>query len=301
MQKGLITGLLALAFPMMSFAAPTDYTPQSVGAGNPELHIQADGTITLKSGRVDQIAGSTFYLGLKWGTLPMRFTMKTGTRTAVIKRYGGSATVSQIKIGDYLDIEGEFFVGSDFFGMDALRVKDWSLQEENETFLGVISAINPDYTFTLKTPTQKSILVKFATTTTIKKGVIELPANRLAVGNTILLAEGVYDYVSNTLTARRMLVFQQKAEFAARNFEGVLKQIESPRAPTTITVTVGGVDYTVRLSERTSLLKKNRAAAEFTRFVVGDIVRFYGAIREEEKTLRDENVVDAEIVRNLNL
>lgn len=287
----------------MALAIASDYIPQSVGAGNPELHIKADGTITLQSGRVDQIAGSTFYLGLKWGALPMRFTMKTDARTIVTKRYGGSATVSHIKVGDYIDTEGEFFVGSDFFGMDALRIKDWSLQEESETFSGVIMEVNSDERLVLRTLQNQTISVQLATSSavSIKKGAITIPFGRLRRGDAILLASGVYDYARNLLTADRVIVYQNKADFTARNFEGTLKQIVSSQLPATFVIVVDGVEHTVKLSEKTAVLKKNRSAAELARFVVGDAVRFYGSIREEEKTLNDILVIDAAIVRNLNL
>ena len=284
-------------------ALATDYTPQSVGAGRPELHISANGTILIKSGRVDQIVGNTFYLGLKWGELPMRFTMKTSGSTAVVKRYGGRASVSQINLGDYLDAEGEFFVGSDFFGMDALRVKDWSLQEESGVFSGVITELQPDERFTLLTTQKQTIVTRLATSSavSIKKGAVAIPFGRLRKGDAILLVSGIYDYSRNLLTADRIIAYQNKANFSARNFEGTLKQIVSAEIPATLIVVIGGVEHTVRLSDKTAVLKKNRSAAELRRFIVGDTVRFYGPLREEEKTLSDVLMVDAEIVRNLNL
>lgn len=303
MKRALTLGVIALAFPLMGFAAPSTYAPQSVGAGNPELHIKADGTLTLKSGRVDQIVGNTFYLGVTWGTLPMRFTMKTDTRTGVTKRYGGNATVSEINTGDYLDVEGEFFVGSDFFGVQALRVKDWSLQEESAMFSGVVLEMSPSEELTLRTLQGQTISVRLATSSAAKvtKGSVVIPFGRLKKGDAVLSASGIYDYARNLLTVDRVAVYQNKADFAARNFEGTLKQVVSKEMPATLIISIGGVDYTVRLTEKTAVLKKNRSRAELARFVVGDTVRFYGPIREEEKTLQEIIVVDAEIVRNLNL
>ena len=296
-------GLIALVLPLVGFAAVNDYNPQSVGAGNPEVHIKSDGTITFRSGRVDQIVGNTFYLGAKWGSLAMRFTMKTDARTAVTKRYGGSALVAQIKVGDYLDVEGEFFVGSDFFGVDALRVKDWSLQEEAGTFSGVVMEVNSEERFVLRTPQNQTISVRLSTSSavSIKKGAVTIPFGRLKKGDAIPVVSGVYDYAQNLLTADRIVVYQSKADFTAQNLEGTLKQIVSAKIPATFIVTVGGVDHTVKLSEKTAVLKKNRSAGELTRFVVGDTIRFYGPLREEEKTLNDILMVDAEIVRNLSL
>ena len=299
MKRGLITGLFLLAMPALTFAAPSDYNPQTVGAGKPEVHIKPDGTMAVRSAKVDQVLNTTFFLTTKWGTMALRWTMKTDSYTKVAKRYGGRARVSDIKMGDYLDVDGDFFVGSDFFGLTAKSIKDWSLQEEAGTFSGRIIEYNAN-NFVLQTPAQ-SITVQTASSTRIKKGAVAVPWSRLKKGDTVVLADGVYDYAKNTLTASQIIVFQPLAPFAARNYEGVLQRIDAPRLPTVLTITVSGAEYTVRLSEKTAVLKKNRAPAELSRFVAGDIVRFYGPLRQEENILRGELIVDAEVVRNLNL
>ncbi len=281
-------------------ALVVDYTPASVGAGAPEVYIKRDSTISIKSAKVDQIVGTTFYLQVKWGQLPMRFVMKTDGKTQVVKKYGGSAVVAAIKLGDYLDTEGDLIVGSDFFGLNAKQVKDWTLQEESEMFSGTITEVNPA-SFLLQTPFKGVISVQSTTTTSIKKGAVVLPWGRLVKGDMVLFADGTYDYSKNVLTATQIIVYQQKLQFGAKNYEGILQQIEGTTVPTAMTVSVSGVSYRVILSEKSLVQKKNRSVAELTRFVVGDTIRFYGPIREEEKTLRDELVVDAEIVRNLNL
>lgn len=299
-KKGLFACLLFLVAPALALAAAITYNPASVGAGAPELHIKTDGTVTLKSARVDQIAGTTLYVGVKWGDLPVRFTMKTNAKTSVAKRYGGMAAVSQIAVGDYLDVEGEFFVGSDFFGVEALHIKDWLLQEESAVFLGVVTEVNPG-SFLLRTPQNQTIAVRMASSSTIRKGAVAIPFGLLQRGDAIPRAAGTYDYASNILTAKELIVFQPRNEFAARNYEGGLKEVRGAQLPATLIVTVGDADYTVMVSEKTEVLKKNRTPAQLARFVAGDAVRFYGALREEEKTLQDARVVDAEVVRNLNL
>ncbi len=284
----------------MAFALAPDYNPATVGAGAPEVHIRRDGTISIKSARVEQVLGTTFYLQVKWGQLPMRFVMKTNGKTQVAKKYGGATVVPALKLGDYLDAEGELIVGSDFFGLDATKIKDWSLQEESETFSGTITEVNSG-NFLLLTPLNKTITVQATSTTVIKKGTVTLPWGRLVKGDTVLLADGVFDYSKNTLTPTQLVLFQQKLQFGAKNFEGTLQQLEATKTPTAMMVSVAGVVYKVMMSEKTLIQRKNRSAAELSRFVAGDTIRFYGPIREEEKTLRDELVVDAEIVRNLNL
>ena len=113
-MKSVLNYILCAALFVPFFAgAAGEYNPASVGAGKPEIHITADGVMRIKAAKVNQIIGTTFFLNLKWGELPMQFTMKTDTNTSVTKRYGGGATTAEIKQGDYLDASGEFFVGSD--------------------------------------------------------------------------------------------------------------------------------------------------------------------------------------------
>lgn len=299
MKKELLLIFAFVALPVLAQALPSDYNPASAGAGKPEVHIKTDGTMTVRSAKVDQVLNTTLFLTTKWGSMALRWTMKTDTGTKVVKRYGGSARVADIKLGDYLDVEGDFFVGSDFFGLTAQSIKDWSLQEEAGTFSGRIVEYNAN-NFVLQTPAQ-NITVQTATSTSIKKGGVAISWSRLKNGDTVVLADGVYDYAKNTLTASQIVVFQPTAAFAARNYEGVLKRIDAPRLPTTLVVAVGGTDYIVQLSQKTEVVKKNRALAELSRFVAGDTIRFYGPLRQEENILRDELVVDAEVVRNLNL
>ncbi len=300
MKKYLILLVFLCSVPSLSLAL-AEYNPQGVGGGNPDVHIKADGTIALRSARVEQIAGSTLYIVTKWGPLIMSFTMKTDGTTMVTKRYGGSTIVSQIKMGDYLDIDGEFFAGSDFFGISAKKIKDWSLQEEAGTFSGVITEVNSGGTFTLRTTQNPTLIVKVSTTTTILKGTMTIPFERLQKADTIPLITGVYDYSKNVLTAAKIAVYQSRTDFLPRNFEGTLKQISSPTVPSTLVVTVGGIDYTVNVNEKTLVQKKNKSIGQLARFVAGDSVRFYGSMREEEKILRDALVIDVEVLRNLSL
>lgn len=301
MKKGLIFALIAMMFPIFVGAVDTDYLPATVGAGAPEVHINRDSLMQLKSARVDQLVGTTLFLTMKWGQMMMRFTMKTDNQTVVIKRYGGAATVAQIKVGDYIDADGEFFVGSDFFGLTARFVKDWSLQEESETFSGKISEINSDGTGILKTGAGKNIFIRSATSTNLRKGSVVIPWGRLMKGDSVTFADGIYDYAKNTLIVNQIIITQSQAPFIPRNYEGELRQIEGTAVSTTLTVRVNGADYRVKVNEKSLIYKKNKSTGQLARFVVGDTVRFYGKLREEEKTLGDELVVDAEVVRNLNL
>jgi len=300
MKTAALAAFVAAALvPSLVSAQIGDFKPHATGAGNPEVHINADGTMTVKSARVDQIAGTTFYIGIKWGQFPMRFTMKTDGKTTVAKKYGGAATVAALKIGHYIDAEGDFYYGSDFIGLTARSIKNYSLTEESESYSGKIIELN-DQNLVLMTPA-KNITVVPAPSLVITKGSVNIPWSRLRVGDTVALADGVYDYAKNTLTASNMLIFHSNAEFKPKNFEGTLKRIDGTSLPTSLIVTVGGTDYTVYLSASTKILAKNKNPALLGRFVVGDTLRFYGALKESDKLLADQYVVSADVVRNTSL
>ncbi len=292
--------LLICLAPTLAQALVVSYNPVAAGAGKPEVHIKPDGTMTIGGGKVAQIIGNSFFVVLQWGELPMRFTMKTNGETAVTKRYGGTATVPQIQVGDYLTADGDFFVGSDFFGLTARQIKDWSLQEESETYSGTITEVGADNLFTLAAPS-KTLNLRLLNSAVIKKGTVVIPASRIAKGDSVVLADGVYDYASNTLTASSVVIFQARTDFLPRNYQGTLKSVSNTALPASLVITVEGVDYTVNISAGASGLDKNKKPALLARFVTGDTVRFYGALRETEKTLRDERIIDTNLIRNLNL
>ena len=300
-KQALSLGVFLALLPVFALAAlPGEYRPEAAGAGKPELHINADGSMSAKSVRVEQIAGTTIYLSMRWGQFPMHFTMKTDAKTTVKKRYGGTASVSAVKIGDYLDIEGEFFVGSDFFGLNARTVKDWALQEESGSFTGTILEIAGS-TFTLQTPTKNLITVVPSPSIDILKGSVAIPWDRLRKGDTVTLADGIFDHSKNTLTASHLTIFQSKEDFKPKNFQGTLKTMAGTAIPTSMVVTVSGTDYTVLLSESTKILQNNKKPAILGRFVIGDTIRFYGAVKESDKLLTDALVVPADAVRNTSL
>ena len=75
-----------------------------------------------------------------------------------------------------------------------------------------------------------------------------------------------------------------------------MQEIAGTTLPTAIRVLIGKTSFWVNLGDKAIVLRKNRSKALLSRFIVGDRVRLYGAIREV-----DEAIIDAEIVRNLNL
>ncbi|MBV9159817.1 MAG: hypothetical protein JO019_04445, partial [Candidatus Kaiserbacteria bacterium] len=109
----------------------------------------------------------------------------------------------------------------------------------------------------------------------------------------VLSAPGTYDYGSNTLAASALTIFQAKDVFVSKNFQGTLKALAGTNLPTTLTVTIDGVDYTVYLTAKTSILNNKKASVGLYRFAAGDTVRLYGKIRETNLS-----EIDAEVVRD---
>ncbi len=270
----------------------------AAAAGTPsELHITPDGAFSAKNVVVMQKAGtSNFFCRVTWGNAFVRVTVLAHDSTAITKNHGEAATSNDIQEGDILDVTGVLFSGDGSFVVDATRIRDTSLEQESKTIAGTVQSINAaQSSFVLPNKTFGSTTVTLAATTTIQKGARTIQAGDIAPGDKILSASGVYDFRTNTLAASSVNVYQDKTVFSSRNFQGTLKNLTGTSLPAALTVTVENTDYTVYLSAQASVLSKNKGAANLSRFVAGDTVRFYGAIRQTALT-----EVDAIIVRDLN-
>jgi hypothetical protein len=84
--------------------------------------------------------------------------------------------------------------------------------------------------------------------------------------------------------------------FNARNFEGKLKSVNNSGELPTLVVSTEGKDYRVFLKKPLIILNKAKNPVSIKRYLEGDTVRVYGAIREAE-----EPIIDAEVVRNVDL
>ena len=263
-----------------------------------EIHITPDGIFSATNVVVYQKAGtSNFFSRVTWGDAYVRVTVLANKDTVITKAHGEPATVNDIREKDVLDVEGKLSSGEGALTIKATRIRDTSLQVESKNISGTVVSVN----------TGSSSLVlsnkTFGATTTvtlspsaiIQKGVRTIGLGDVLPGDTILSASGAYDYTKNAFSTLLIEVYQDKSIFTPRNFQGTLKNISATTLPTTLTVKVGDTDYTVYTTESSDVFNSRRQPASLSRFVVGDTVRFYGAIRE---TNFEE--IDAEIVRDLN-
>lgn len=281
--------LVAVAFSAASsaFAATSDS----------ELNITPDGKVSAKGVKVFQKAGTSFYGRIYWGDVFLRLTVVTNNSTKMIKEHGELSSINEIKEGDMLDVEGVFPSSSDTFIINASYIKNHSLKKQSlETKGTVLSNNGSADEFTMKT--YKGNIIKVSTAAAdVKRGIIPVTAAQLLPGERVTSARGIYDYSSDILYADTVQVYQNKAIFYPRNFSGKITAISGNSLPLDITVNAEGKDYTVKLSQNTSLLNKNRSAVVFSRFLVGDSVRFYGAIREDNISIIDGVL----ILRNMSL
>ena len=263
-----------------------------------EIHITPDGIFSATNVVVYQKAGtSNFFSRVTWGDAYVRVTVLANKDTVITKAHGEPATVNDIREKDVLDVEGKLSSGEGALTIKATRIRDTSLQVESKNISGTVVSVN----------TGSSSLVlsnkTFGATTTvtlspsaiIQKGVRTIGLGDVLPGDTILSASGAYDYTKNAFSTLLIEVYQDKSIFTPRNFQGTLKSISATAMPATLVVGINGADYTVYLADGSNILNSRRKPASLSRFVVGDTVRFYGAVRQA-----NFSEIDAQIVRDLN-
>ena len=260
-----------------------------------EISIKPDGTFFATNVVVMQKsekAGTNLFTRVTWGSVFLRITVLASS-AKITKNNGGSATVEDIQVGDVLSVKGTLAPGADSLVINALQVRDLSLNVESKNISGIIKTLNVSLNnFTLTDKKLGSITV--VAPYNIQKGARVISAGELAVGDKILSASGSFDYLAKTFTASDMEVYQDKSIFKAQNFQGMLKSLSGTALPTSAVITVGKTDYTVYLAASAKVMSKNRAATTLQRFTIGDMVRFYGSIRQTN--LQE---IDAGLIRNL--
>lgn len=263
-----------------------------------DIHIKPDGTFSATNVVVFQKSGtSNFFSRVTWGDAYVRVTVLANKDTVITKAHGETMTANDIREKDVLDVEGRLSSGEGALVINATRIRDTSLQVESKKISGTVASVNSgNSSLVLSNSTfGATTTVVLSPSAVIQKGVRAIMLGDVTPGDTVLSASGSYDYTKNVFSTSLIEIYQDKAPFTPRNFEGTLKSISAAALPTTLVVTVGNADYTVYLAEGSSVLKNNRKPATLSRFVVGDTVRFYGSVRQA-----NFGEIDAEIVRDLN-
>lgn len=281
-------GILALALLLAPAVVAADIVS--------ELHINPNGTFSAKNLVVTQKSGNNLFARATWGQAFVRTTLLLSGSTTVTKMHGEQAGVADIKEGDRIDVEGTLSSGAEGLIIAVRSVRDTTLLRDEKTLSGTISRTDGTaLTFVLKNKPFGTTTVSVPASLEIKKGARIIQFADLTVGDKVLSATGSYDYTSNILSATALEIYQDPAVFKSRNFEGALESVAATTLPTTLLVRVGSTTYTVYVHSGASLLSKAKSPTTLSRFVVGDRVRFFGAVR---KTNLLE--IDAEVVRDMN-
>ena len=285
---------LTLASPISAAERPVPSPEDSI----PELHVEKSGKLVIKGAKVMQVANTTIFTRLAWDRTNLTIVVKTEKNTKILRRFGGPAAVSDIAVGDYLNLEGTLEFGSDSLVAKATKITDLSIQTEDDiAFRGTIAEVNvAGEKFKLQTP-NGTITVEMKPDIVINKGNLKVNRFDLMSREVVSGVSGVFDKATNTLKADRMTMFVDMSLFAPRNFQGAIKSVAGATAPTSLVVSIDDEEYTVKIDEKTEILTNKRKPAQLKRFVAGDKVRLYGHIVEENQSTID----GVEIIRNLDL
>ena len=289
------------AFTMLVCAVLLAGAPSARAAAPSELRISPDGSFSASNVVVMRKAGTNLFARVTWGNIYLRLTVVTTPSNApavITKNNGGAASVGDIKEGDTLVIKGVLAPGGDSLVVNAREIRDLSLNVEQKTVAGAITAVAQSG---VTLADKKLGTITLVPPSTVTKGARTVPSAELTAGDKVLSAAGTYDFASKTFTATAMEMYQDKSLFTSRNFEGTVKSIAGTALPASLVVTVGlpagkagKQDYTVYLPATAAVMSKNRGSTTLQRFTAGDKVRLYGAIRPANLL-----EIDAEIIRNL--
>ena len=166
-----------------------------------------------------QIAGSTLFTRATWGTTFLRMTILTGASTAFSKSHGESSALSEVKVGDILDIEGALVVSTDNLSINASKIRDHSLDKETKSLIGYVSAVNvASSTFSLVNATFGTTAVRVSTSTIVKKGSKTIGLADIVKNDKVLSASGSYDYTSVNITPKTSILNNKRAKVSLVRF-----------------------------------------------------------------------------------
>lgn len=269
----------------------------SSSAPESSIAIDRDGKTSVSGAIVKQIAGTNIFAESRFGSASVRWVLTTKPTTKIVKRFGEAITVAAMKEGDVLNFSGVLDASSSSLLVQTSLITDWSRTDGSAVFSGTVSALSSgDGSFTLQTKDKGAIKVTASSTVMVIKGKFRPAFSEIKVGDRISAASGVYNYTAGNLSATVLEIYQDKGIFLPRNFQGKLKSVSLDTSPKTMIVAIDGKDYTVQISADAPVLNALRVLVSLQRFVVGDTVRIYGMIKDD-----DLSVINAELVRNVSL
>jgi len=256
-----------------------------------EIHIYTNNTALVRGAHVTAISGTTITATTALGSTTLTWMVLTDTETHFIRRNGGASALSEVAVGDRVSFRGGLVADASTLTVRARQFKDFSNEKISATIAGTVKEVNTaDMRFVLSTTARGTVVVKVTASTTIFKGETTAFFSDIAVGARAEV-RGALDAGNNVMTAERIRLSMREPE--KQVLQGSLKSIEGTTAPTTFILSIGGIDYMVKVAADTSILNVFWLRTSLANFHAGDTVRVYGAV--------SGTTIDATVVRDVSI
>lgn len=263
----------------------------------PEIHIGKDGRVTIVGMKVMQVVNTTLFTRTSWSNAFIRWTIKTDPTTDIRKRHGDKMSIREFKEGDYLSAEG-YIEGNSALSIVATKLINWSDYTVQSAFSGSVKSIDiPEKKFTLSSTDKGELGVNLTASTSVYRNDRVIHPRYIRVGDSITSIEGTYNTSTKQMESQKINIKISQNIFTAQNYQGILETLPSKTAPVTFSLKIGTKSYKIILADNPIILNKARQSVTFDRFLVGDTVRIWGYIPEDNDEL---DTIRAEIVRDIN-
>lgn len=256
-----------------------------------EVHINDSGKVLVRGAKVTAVSGNSISADTTFGGSTLSWVVDATETQKVVRRYGGSSSIAEIQIGDFISFTGNLTGTGTTWNVKATSLKDWSIQVKNSSFSGTVASIT-NSSFVLTTENGKSITVNTDSNTKITKGDETVAFSTITVGAKISKTEGLFNNNLNTLQAKSIKLYKDPI-LNKRTFEGKISSTTSVLPPTTFDFSSEGKVYKVIVPAGISILNKDWVQIPLTSFQANDSVRVYGAIQAA-----NTDTIDATVVRN---
>jgi len=97
-----------------------------------EVRISNEGKVNVQGAKVTSISGNTINASTSWGSVSLSWAVNVLPSTRLVGRFGGTGTISEISVGDFIGFKGNLVTTSlSPIVVDATKVKDWSIQKKD--------------------------------------------------------------------------------------------------------------------------------------------------------------------------
>jgi len=262
-----------------------------------EVVITKDGTVIVSNAKVVQLAGPTLYTRLMWGDAFIRMLVKATPSTPVYRKTGEATTVKEIAEGDFLDMEGTLESGGTSLVLIPKVIRNSSVNKLQAILGGTVTAVDTSASrFLMTTTNYGAVSINVGTSTQIVKGSRLLDLAHIVVGDTVKQATGDFNVSKKSLESKAVFVYLDPALFVPKLHLATFVSLTLIDNLPQLLVTSKGKQYTLITTKATTFLTKNKAPVVLSRFVAGDSLRLWGALKETDTPL-----IDVEVVRNMNL